>query len=98
MRMGVPIPGSLRRGGMTGIRILFLFFMFVAGLVTGPMIGILIIPILIYGSLGGPCVWPLDDAVSFGVDLSTLEWSVALQCYLDPNKKPLIIDYIMGYF
>ncbi len=49
----------------------------------------MILNLLIYDHLGGPCIWPLSDAVGIGgIDISTLEWSERLQCYLNPYREP----------
>jgi len=66
---------------------------FAAGAAVGflfcAMFGMMLLNLLIYGHLGGPCVWPVSDAVGMGgVDLSALEWSERLQCYLNPDRTP----------
>ncbi len=57
----------------------------IACFIAGGMTFKLVISLALYGTLAGPCVWA-SDAVMMGVDLSTLEWSVPLQCYLHPSR------------
>ena len=77
------------RGGMSTTRpYLFLILGTMLGFFMGLTYGRMMLAFLVYGHLGGPCIWP-SDAVTFGgIDLSTLEWSERLQCYLHPERKP----------
>ena len=53
----------------------------------GGLTGKMIISILIFGTLAGPCVWPSDYVMMTGESLEDLEWSVPLQCYLHPSRN-----------
>ena len=72
-------------GMVTIIKILFLFLIFIMGVFLGIIPGSVLLGYFVYSNFG-PCLMYMDDAVFIaGVDLTTLEWNVALQCYILPD-------------
>lgn len=71
--------------GMMTIKLLFLLLILTAGFILGTMFGSFLLGYLNINF--GPCLKYLDDAVASYVDLSTLEWNVALQCYITPGGR-----------
>ena len=55
--------------------------------------------IIIYGNMGGPCVWPFNDYIMIHGSVDGLVYDEWLQCYLRPDAFPYgapVVALILG--